>query len=552
MDVEWTELSEWPEWVSEAFRVENASVLTCLVAILPAYRVPLRIEYLEPGAALGILEKYVLRTMLELQLERDEEIASILGMPRPEFVARVTRRFASSGMLYSENGRIRVLPALERALRSGRHLEKREILKDVFVDPLGVFADETGYKLRKSVQTADKLWLTTVLSGTLIGDLARSWVPGNGELVRAMPDEDQAKPYSRRVGVAVCSDNAGQHWFWGAFDFDSRQRLDSPMIAEVLTDAEIEKRALEALRRQEPDSADVAETEDIALSPSSASQKPDRESGTSGDYRSLIRSFGTVEGLKAWQDDTRKATREVLLFSPWIKNPAAETWWRVFDELLRRGVRIVVGWGIAANEEKDESHPNAVERMRGLASVSGRGWFQLVWVGRDHRKLGVVDQRVAYSGSLNVLSYAGRDRGSGVTVELVDRVEDKPNVVLKRDLLLSSFREPLLAAARRQGQFDSLEKWASCWCPLLGTLGDVDLIPEAVECGPKTVNGVVGCVERILDEAERLRSGIGADKARNVLDQVLKSKITGRTKDVSKALKRLHRRGLWTPDERKP
>lgn len=539
----WSEVEDWPDWVSELFHFDGTTVLACMTGFLPAVAVPLLAQYVEPGDPMGLLEKYVIRAMAEVGLETDEEIAELLGIDNTKFVTNVTERYLSSGLVTRIAGSVELSPVLERALQTGKRMVAREKEITAYCDPLGIFDSPKAYAL------ADGEDLVVAYSPTDAGlyeELSRraadEWIPEGCELSGVVSDVQSGVRLRREIGAVICMDPKHGTWYCGSYDPATRKRLEGPRVEQLLSETGVRDAAHAILKASEPPEEEIQIAETLAA----RAQTPAISIAEAMENVVPLESFTTREGLQKWKQDVASAKEEIVMFSPWISKPALD-WIRIFKDLLRKGVRILVGYGISESEDTEEkSRPEIVEQLRTLSESSGAGWFRLVWVGHSHWKQTIIDRKVAYTGSFNILSFAGEpDWKSGkVRNEDVVRIVYEPEVEKKRGVLLSEFRSRLLQEARELGDIASVESWHDAWCTLLGFLGDLELIGEAVNRAPKKLDQLASCCIRLMDEAERPKSALDADATRQTLKGILADKITGQGKVVNKTIKRLVKRGL--------
>lgn len=101
-----------------------------------------------------------------------------------------------------------------------------------------------------------------------------------------------------------------------------------------------------------------------------------------------------------------QAEKYIILFSSWIKCSA------VNDELINkiqyaldRGVNIYIMYGIAKKQSEEESHEDIIEKLSSMKSDKKHTRVYLYWVGNDHRKIVVIDNKFVTTGSFNILSF---------------------------------------------------------------------------------------------------------------------------------------------------
>lgn len=103
---------------------------------------------------------------------------------------------------------------------------------------------------------------------------------------------------------------------------------------------------------------------------------------------------------RAFEWDLRHARQEVIIESPFITASRMELLLPIFRKLSRRGVRIVV------NTRHPEEHEGdyCCQAAEAVVTLQDMGAIVL-YTGGHHRKLAIIDRKVFYEGSLNILSY---------------------------------------------------------------------------------------------------------------------------------------------------
>lgn len=103
---------------------------------------------------------------------------------------------------------------------------------------------------------------------------------------------------------------------------------------------------------------------------------------------------------RAFERDLRHAKQEVIIESPFIAANRMTLLLPIFRKLGRQGVRIVI------NTRHPEDHEGDYCRQATEAIVTLQDMGATVlYTGGHHRKLAIIDRKVLYEGSLNILSY---------------------------------------------------------------------------------------------------------------------------------------------------
>ncbi len=98
--------------------------------------------------------------------------------------------------------------------------------------------------------------------------------------------------------------------------------------------------------------------------------------------------------------DLEKCKEEVIIESPYITSGRMRTFDRLFEKLLKKGVKIYI---ITRNPKEHEEfmEPQSEETITWCETI---GIQVLMCTGNDHRKLAMLDRKVLWEGSLNILS----------------------------------------------------------------------------------------------------------------------------------------------------
>lgn len=98
--------------------------------------------------------------------------------------------------------------------------------------------------------------------------------------------------------------------------------------------------------------------------------------------------------------DLEKCKEEVIIESPYITTERMRTFDRIFKKLVGRGVKIYIITR-DPNEHDEFMDPQSEDA---ISWCEGIGIQVLLCVGNHHRKLAILDRRVLWEGSLNILS----------------------------------------------------------------------------------------------------------------------------------------------------
>jgi phosphatidylserine/phosphatidylglycerophosphate/cardiolipin synthase-like enzyme len=116
---------------------------------------------------------------------------------------------------------------------------------------------------------------------------------------------------------------------------------------------------------------------------------------------------------RAFERDLRCCAKEVVIESPFITVRRANLLRSTLQKLTAHGVRVVI----------NTRHPQEHDERLELEAVESIALFQqlgveVLFTGGHHRKLAILDRRVLYEGSLNILS-------QNDSSEIMRRIESK-------------------------------------------------------------------------------------------------------------------------------
>jgi len=104
---------------------------------------------------------------------------------------------------------------------------------------------------------------------------------------------------------------------------------------------------------------------------------------------------------KAFLRDLYTCQQEVIIESPFITASRMGILLPLLQQLRRRGVRVVVN--TRHPEEHDETYRlQATEAVNAMLSIG----IVVLYTGRHHRKLAIIDRQTVWEGSLNILSFS--------------------------------------------------------------------------------------------------------------------------------------------------
>ncbi|OGK20001.1 hypothetical protein A2866_06345 [Candidatus Roizmanbacteria bacterium RIFCSPHIGHO2_01_FULL_39_8] len=112
--------------------------------------------------------------------------------------------------------------------------------------------------------------------------------------------------------------------------------------------------------------------------------------------------------------DLEDYQNEVIIESPYITSERMRTFDHIFQKLLQKGVKIYI-FTRDPKEHDDFMEPQSEEIIKWCETV---GIQVLLCIGNHHRKLAILDRKVLWEGSLNILSQSH-------SREIMRRIEDR-------------------------------------------------------------------------------------------------------------------------------
>lgn len=104
---------------------------------------------------------------------------------------------------------------------------------------------------------------------------------------------------------------------------------------------------------------------------------------------------------KSFERDLLSAQQEVIIESPFITEKRMNVLLPIFIKMRRRNIKVIV------NTRDPIEHDGGYyyQALDAVATMQGLGIIVLYTAGL-HRKLAIIDRRIAYEGSLNILSFS--------------------------------------------------------------------------------------------------------------------------------------------------
>lgn len=102
----------------------------------------------------------------------------------------------------------------------------------------------------------------------------------------------------------------------------------------------------------------------------------------------------------AFTRDLESCKSEVIIESPYITSKRAEMLIPIFNNLLSKGVKIYV----MTRDPKEHNENMEYQSEDAISLFERMGVQVLLCLGNHHRKLAILDRKILYEGSLNILS----------------------------------------------------------------------------------------------------------------------------------------------------
>lgn len=98
--------------------------------------------------------------------------------------------------------------------------------------------------------------------------------------------------------------------------------------------------------------------------------------------------------------DLERCESEVIIESPYITGERMRTFDRLFKNLLKRGVKIY----IITRDPREHEVGIEIQSEEAIQWCEALGIQVLLCTDNHHRKLAIIDRKILYEGSLNILS----------------------------------------------------------------------------------------------------------------------------------------------------
>lgn len=103
---------------------------------------------------------------------------------------------------------------------------------------------------------------------------------------------------------------------------------------------------------------------------------------------------------QAFLRDLEGCRGEVIIESPYITSKRTKMLIPIFDALLSKGVKIYV----MTRDPQEHEENMEIQSEEAISSFERMGIQVLLCIGNHHRKLAILDRKILWEGSLNILS----------------------------------------------------------------------------------------------------------------------------------------------------
>ncbi|MEK6285627.1 MAG: hypothetical protein AABO57_07795 [Acidobacteriota bacterium] len=129
-----------------------------------------------------------------------------------------------------------------------------------------------------------------------------------------------------------------------------------------------------------------------------------------GEYTKWIKHLKVFHHPPILRTALEEANERLIIIAPWIRASVVDLGFlRRLVQLLQRGVRVFIGWGIAGTEDREKlgwpEDLQALEKLKQTANQFPN--FQFKYLGDTHAKVLLYDRGVVVIGSFNWLSFKG-------------------------------------------------------------------------------------------------------------------------------------------------
>lgn len=104
---------------------------------------------------------------------------------------------------------------------------------------------------------------------------------------------------------------------------------------------------------------------------------------------------------QAFLTDLSRCRRQVIIESPFVTSGRTKMLLPILDKLRQKGVQVVVN----TRDPQEHEYPHNLNAEKAVHKLQQAG-VKVLYTGGHHRKLAILDGKVLWEGSLNILSHA--------------------------------------------------------------------------------------------------------------------------------------------------
>jgi phosphatidylserine/phosphatidylglycerophosphate/cardiolipin synthase-like enzyme len=122
--------------------------------------------------------------------------------------------------------------------------------------------------------------------------------------------------------------------------------------------------------------------------------------------------------------DIQRCQQEIVIESPYITLQRMKTFDRIFERLIKKGVKVY----FITRDPKEHEIGMEIQSEEVISYCETIGIQVLLCLGNHHRKLAILDRKILWEGSLNILS-------QNKSREIMRRIEGKESALQMFDFL---------------------------------------------------------------------------------------------------------------------
>lgn len=110
--------------------------------------------------------------------------------------------------------------------------------------------------------------------------------------------------------------------------------------------------------------------------------------------------FDELSFYQTFFQDLKNCKKEIVIESPFITYKRAKMFDRIFENLLEKGIKIY----IITRDPREHDENLEIQSEEAIQYFESIGVQVLICAGNHHRKLAILDRKVLWEGSLNIMS----------------------------------------------------------------------------------------------------------------------------------------------------